>query len=142
MSDIRKAIREGKRMFENKCKLVDLQLHKDEDCGYYMSAVYRHEDESGIYETTIPHICLFTRNGGPIVKRPIRHRKESLNIDTDMPTIDLGFGDLIFIRVNDKETGCCTDMITKTIEKKVKKMTLADIEKKLGYKIELVSGEE
>ena len=114
-----------------KCELIDLKLHNDD--GYYFSAVYRHEDETGIYETTIPHIMLPIWNyTEPIVTT------ESSRYSRSCPAyINFGLGDL---RIGHDKDG--TQYITKTIEKKVKKMTLADIEKKLGYKIELVSGEE
>ena len=114
-----------------KYELLDLKLHNDD--GYYFSAVYRHEDETGIYETTIPHIHLpIYYSEEPIVTT--EYSKYSKGAPTH---INFGLGDLLI--------GCDKNNVkfrTKTIEKKVKKMTLADIEKKLGYKIELVSGEE
>lgn len=117
----------------NNLNLVDLQLHKEEvDKGaemYYLSAVYRHENDCGVYETTIPKIRL-PISGDIIVKRPHGYRAYLSN----ETTIDIGFGDMVLL--ND-ENG--HSYYEKFIKEKIHDMTLDEIEKKLGYKVRVVS---
>lgn len=112
----------------DKYKLKDLQLYKEED-GYYLAAIYHHENDKGIYEVTIPKIHLFIMKE-PIMKIPLQRygRYE------EAPTIDLGFGDCDICK--DKNDHLFTE---KLIEEKVHDLTLSEIEKKLGYKVRVVS---
>lgn len=114
----------------NKCRIKDLKLNKKklgkDAYEYYLTAVLEHEDVAGVYETTIPRIEL------PVRLREIK-QDTSWQVHTAMQ-IDLGFGLLDIIR----EFGEPLYKTTK-IKDKTQKMTLAEIEKKLGHKIELVS---
>jgi hypothetical protein len=107
----------------------DLQLYKEDD-RYYLKAILFHEDKKGYYEITIPKI-----------KFPISNHA-SINTETTHDIwygtqrtahIDFGFGGLEIIP--DKSTDTFYTSIC--LEEKVHKMTLAEIEKELGYKIEL-----
>ena len=111
----------------------DLQLYKENN-RYYLSALLDHEDKKGYYEVSVPKINL-----------PISLCC-GINTETDtyfgVPhhtvTIDLGFGGLYVEPFNDENnhfTMTCLD-------EKVHKMTLAEIEKELGYKIELQKEKE
>lgn len=115
-------------------ELVDLQLHKEEltkgAVSYYLSAVYRYEDNSGIYEVTIPKIQL------PIHEQPCVKR-ELTGYHYVYQTINIGFGDMVML--NDESGNAC---YKKCIKEKIHDMTLEEIEKKLGYKVRVVSEKE
>ena len=108
----------------DKYELKDLQLH-EENHGYFLTAIYRHENDQGIYECIIPKIGLPIRTE-PIVKIPMIDPR--CVGDRDFPTIDLGFGDCIIFR--DTKGHLFTE---KLIKEKVHDLTLSEIEKKLGY---------
>lgn len=108
-----------------KRELKDLQLYKSDTYDqYYLSAIYTEENEHGVYEVTIPKIFL-----------PINNHE--LIIDDRSPQrlyIDLGFG----------ECRMCLDdngnfYYKRVIEEKIHELTISDIEKKLGYKVKIVS---
>ena len=117
--------------------LKDLKLYK-EDGKYYLHAEYEKEDDDKITRTIVPKIEL------PVMHYPYIENYEGLcGIRCD---IDLGFGSLTALRgnVSDPRNGkmCdATDVFyaSYVIKTKTKKMTLSEIEKVLGHKIELVS---
>ena len=121
---------------KNSC-LKDLKLYK-EDNRYYLHAEYEKEDDDKITRTIIPKIEL------PVMHYPYIENYEGLcGIRCN---IDLGFGTLSALRgdVSDPRNGktCdATDVFyaSYVIKTKTKKMTLSEIEKELGHKIELVS---
>ena len=121
---------------KNSC-LKDLKLYK-EDGKYYLHAEYKKENDDEITRTIIPKIEL------PIMHYPFIESYDGLyGIRCN---IDLGFGALTALRgdVSDPRNGktCdATDVFyaSYVIKTKTKKMTLSEIEKKLGHKIELVS---
>lgn len=120
----------------DKYKLKDLQLHKEETentNGWYLSAVYQHENEVGIYEVTIPKIWLPIRYGEPIITTSVC-KSTYLSAES---TIDLGFGELTICR-DDRGH----NFYEKLIEEKIKDMTLDEIEKKLGFKVRVVTKKE
>ncbi len=118
----------------NKYELIDLQLHKEKlDTNaevYYLSAVYRHETDSGVYEFTVPRIVL-PISDDPILKRSTPGRTR---YTWAYDSIDLGFGDLF---LHPDEDGHI--FYEKFIKEKIHDMTLDEIEKKLGYKVRVVS---
>lgn len=113
-------------------ELVDLQLYKEEVAKnavcYYLSAIYRYENDSGVYEVHIPKIEL------PIRDVAMRTPIHSKYIYYENPTIDIGFGDMRMFP--DAEGGMIYERL---IEEKIHDMTLDEIEKKLGYKVRVVS---
>ena len=126
---------------KNSC-LKDLKLYKEDD-RYYLYAEYEKEDDDKITRTIIPKIEL------PVMHYPYIENYEGLcGIKCD---IDLGFGSLTALRgdVSYPRNGKMCDVTNvfyvnyvKKIKTKTKKMTLSEIEKKLGHKIELVSEDQ
>ena len=109
--------------------LKDLQLYQ-EDNRYYLKVTLLHEDKKGFYEITIPKIKF------PIINNVSINTETTHDIwngTQKTAHIDFGFGGLEIIP--DKFTEVFYTVTC--IEEKVHKMTLAEIEKELGYKIEL-----
>lgn len=106
--------------------LKDLKLNKDE-YGYYLTAVYIEENDKGIYEHTVPHIDL------PISNYPSIETTFGDYIRPEQ-LIDIGFGKL---NMGKDERGRAS--VTRTIKEKVHDLTIGEIEKKLGYKVRIVS---
>lgn len=124
--------------FKN-AKLKDLQLHEKKG-SYYLSAVYEYENESGVYELSIPKMKL--NIGIPKIHTAATFKVgcafDIYKLDNfiTLANADIGFGDLPLGRVDGY-----THKIT-IVKEKTRKMTLSEVEKKLGYKIELVSDKE
>ena len=121
----------------NKEGLVNLELYKEENEfggeNYYLKAEYLVEEEYKTSKLTIPKIWL------PINKNylSISHGYYHNQYVIPEVTIDLGFGSLTIDKVKDKDGEYCYKY--EVIEERAEKMTLEEIEKKLGHKIELVS---
>ena len=107
----------------------------------YLSVTYDYKNSTGTHRVTIPKIYIPLENGFNIDSSEIYY-----GIDGYSPTIALEDRYLFVSRSE------CTDsrgfkyenvrMVDEIIEPaKPKKMTVADIEKQLGYKIEIVSEE-
>lgn len=111
-------------------KLQSLELYSEMvndmgDIQYFLKAVYEHETPYRKERLTIPKIYLPVRQKEVVVKH-------SCGI-YDEVTADIGFGDLKV---------CRKDKVAYTVEvleEYPQKMTLEEIEKKFGHKIELVS---
>lgn len=108
--------------------IKDLQLYKENN-QYYLSALVNYEDKSGIYEISIPKIK-FPIERNCIIDRTIGERNYKPYTTV---SIDFGLGKL-YVEPFDNNDSYYT---VTYVEEKVHKMTLADIERKLGYKIEL-----
>ena len=109
-------------------KLTELTLHKDSE-GYYLSAKYLVEDKHSIRELDLPKIRLKVTPGHVAIQRlndgPYCGHMEA----------DIGFGYLPLA-----PTGRNNAYFTETVlEEKTHKMTLEEIEKKLGYKVKIVT---
>ena len=121
----------------NKERLVNLELYKDtnefgyED--YYLKAEYLIEEEHRTVKLTIPKIYLSINENNLIIHREYYHNSY-IKPET---TVDLGFGELHLDKVKDKDGEYYYKY--EVIEERAEKMTLEEIEKKLGHKIELVS---
>lgn len=119
--------------------LKDLQLYKDKDEynieRYYLKAIYEKVTKYKKERVTIPKILLPVNTGEPIIKQEISDNRYSDN------TIDIGFGylpvqyDIIEPRNMTKGT-----MLIEVLEEYPQKMTMEEIEKRLGHKVEIVSG--
>lgn len=105
--------------------LHDLNLYKEND-KYYLSAKLAHEDKAGFYEVSIPKIHL------PVSSNISVNSTSSYYGDV-AASIDFGFATLA---VEPYEGNNHYFTIT-CLEEKVHKMTLADIERELGYKVEI-----
>lgn len=113
----------------DKTKLVSLTLHEDKNGypRYYLQAVYEVENERGVHKVTFPRIILPVINSFPSII--IKHG----HFDDEVATIDIGFGEMPM----HKEEGAYA--MAELLEEKVHDLTIEDIEKKLGYKIRVVS---
>lgn len=120
----------------NRSKLRSLKLEKDKDGLHYLRAVYDQEDSYRKTELIIPKIML------PITNYPtIKNECDAYDI-FPRTTVNIGFGDMYCskgVAYPDIEECCYT---VKTIEEKTRTMTLSEIEKKLGYRINLVAEKE
>ena len=108
--------------FETECKLKDLNLYK-KDGKYYLSATYLVETPNAIEELYFPKLELPVTQNGVMVEHP-----------GNEATVYLGFGGL---KAEKDENGVRYGRIT--IKEKIHEMTLEEIEKKLGYKVKVVS---
>lgn len=108
--------------------IKDLQLYKENN-QYYLSALINYKDDRGVYEMSIPKIK-FPVGQNCVVEKTVTDWNYKSYTTT---SIDFGLGKL-YIEPFDNNDNYYT---VTCVEEKVHKMTLADIEKELGYKIEL-----
>ena len=101
-------------------RLKDLKLVKDGGA-YYLSATYTQEDGPNKYELEVPRIYLPLRQE-PDIKSYMLGEHEGL--------INLGFGELTMRKVDGYYYKVTTIQ---------KELTLEEIEKRLGYKVKIVS---
>lgn len=115
----------------------------EEDNRLYLKLVYEYEDEHGVYELIIPKLDLEIRTDClPIINRyfyggPMNILDCYINRDSD--TFNLLRDDVAV-----KKNGVTLKFekaafVTNTLKEKPHEMTIADIEKKLGYKVKLIS---
>ena len=113
----------------NDCKLILAEIRGDVDCGFYMKLVYTYTDELGKHELTFPNVELpFSQRGLPDIIQSMEG--EAFLIGEQKMRLFEGF---VYWS---KEMRCFFDRIT---EPKVHRMTLEEIEKELGYKVEIVT---
>ena len=120
-----------------KCFLKDAQIYI-QDGSRYLKLVYEYEDGYGIHELTVPQVefpfgnCLNLKH---IYEANPALRRFSIRLCTE--------GDVANVFLYDTKTDNGFVYYTdKTIKYKPKKMTIEEIEQKLGYKIEIVSGKK
>ena len=114
--------------------LKSLELYSEESKAgksYFLKAIYEFENQYVKKEIVIPIIALPLCPGEHVICKSSCH--PSLKVDIPN-TIDIGFGDLPMMA--DDHNRYCYEV---TVEEYPQKMTLSEIEKKLGYKIEIVS---
>lgn len=113
-------------------ELKRFAFNKD-DRGYYLSAIYRVEDDHTIREIDIPKIRL-----------GVDKKRFSIKLDHDprchaeQGYINLGFGDLP-LDYDFDSNGNTFMFKEKILEEKYTEMTLDEIEEKLGYKVKIVN---
>ena len=113
----------------DKAELKDIKLVNDGG-SYFLDVMYEYENKYGVYELNIPRIHL------PVCKSGLpNYIFRTYTIGPDEATVDLGFGELNVLK--DFKTGMLYKITE--IEKKPRKMTLAEVEAALGHKVELVS---
>ena len=118
----------------NKCFLKDAQIYI-QDGSRYLKLVYEYEDGYGIHELTIPQVefpfgnCLnltYICENNPALQR----------LSIRLCTV----GDLTNVYLYDTKSDDGLVYYTdKIIKRKPKKMTIEEIERELGYKVEIVS---
>lgn len=111
-------------------KIDKISAYEDDFYGWCISVSAIQEDDEEVREIYFPRIQL------PINRARIKTRFSYPCPGVSRCYVDLGFGELPVPGNN------ITAYTKKVIETKTKKMTLKEIEKKLGYKIELISEEE
>ena len=123
MNDIRK-----------NCFLKDAQIYI-QDGSRYLKLVYEYEDGYGIHELTIPQ-----------VEFPFGNRLNLIYIHENNPALQrlsirlCTEGDITSIYLYDTKSNDGLVYYTdKIIKYKPKKMTIEEIERELGYKVEIVS---
>ena len=118
----------------NKCFLKDAQIYI-QDGSRYLKLVYEYEDSYGIHELTIPQ-----------VEFPFGNRLNLIYIHENNPALQrlsirlCTEGDVANVYLhNTKSYDGLVYYTDKIIKHKPKKMTIEEIERELGYKIEIVS---
>ena len=120
-----------------KCFLKDAQIYI-QDGSRYLKLVYEYEDGYGIHELTVPQVEFPFGN-----RLNLKHiyeanpalRRLSIRLRTE--------GDVANVFLYDTKTDDGFVYYTdKIIKRKPKKMTIEEIEQKLGYKIEIVSSKK
>ena len=116
-----------------KCFLKDAQIYV-QDGSRYLKLVYEYEDGYGIHELTIPQ-----------VEFPFGNRLDLTYICENNPKLQrlairlCTVGDFANVYLYDtKSHDGLVYYVDKIIKRKPKKMTIEEIEQKLGYKIEIV----
>lgn len=121
----------------NKCFLKDAQIYIQDDTRY-LKLVYEYEDSYGIHELTIPQVEFpFGNRLGLtyICENNPELQRLSIHLCTE--------GDVANVFLYDTKTDDGFVYYTdKIIKYKPKKMTIEEIEQKLGYKIEIVSSKK
>lgn len=111
-------------------KLKSLTLIREND-RYYLSAVYRVEDDNGTWELSYPRIeLMINKNFAPLLSA-------TYGADFNEIVIDLGFGDLPLKEIR---KGIYAER--KLIKEKVHDMTVSEVEKALGYKVRIIEEAE
>lgn len=113
-----------------KVNLKDLKLNHD-SCGYYLSAIYKIDDEDSIRELDIPKIRL-----------KVDPHRVDISIDAEVfgeRKANIGFGWCDIYHDGTKDEVYLTERI---LHQKVHEMTMEELEKLLGYKVKIISKEE
>lgn len=120
-----------------KCFLKDAQIYI-QDGSRYLKLVYEYEDGYGIHELTVPQ-----------VEFPFGNRLDLTYICENNPELQrlairlCTVGDFANVYLHDtKSHDGLVYYVDKIIKRKPKKMTIEEIEQKLGYKIEIVSSKK
>ena len=119
---------------KNKCFLKDAQIYIQDDTRY-LKLVYEYEDSYGIHELTIPQ-----------VEFPFGNRLDLTYICENNPELQrlsirlCTVGDFANVYLHDtKSHDGLVYYVDKIVKRKPKKMTIEEIERELGYKVEIVS---
>ena len=119
---------------EKNCFLKNAQIYT-QDGSRYLKLVYEYEDSYGIHELTIPQ-----------VEFPFGNRLNLIYIHENNPALQrlsirlCTVGDFANVYLHDtKSYDGLVYYTDKIIKHKPKKMTLEEIERELGYKVEIVS---
>lgn len=103
--------------------IKDVKLVQEKET-YYLDLTYECEDEKAVYVSNIPRVEL------PCLNDPY------INDFGDNGAV-IGFIGGVRLLIRQDQNGALFSKIL--VEEKTHKMTVAEIEKKLGYKIEIVS---
>lgn len=123
----------------DKTQLKRIQLRKSKDdicCPYYLDVIYEAENEKGVYELHIPHIEIPLQ----IDRIPTIH-VENNGFMSDTCCIEW-LDSRMHTRMDNTKHDVKGFYSLKTLKEKRQEMTLEEVEKKLGYKIKLVTKKE
>ena len=119
---------------KNKCFLKDAQIYI-QDGSRYLKLVYEYEDSHGVHELTIPQVEFPFGNRLNLIyihENNLALQRLSIRLCTD--------GDVANVYLHDtKSYDGLVYYTDKIIKHKPKKMTIEEIERELGYKVEIVS---
>lgn len=126
-----------------KKEIKNARLYKEHDGKYYIDLRYTEEDDRKITETHIPklHIALESGNINPFnIFNSDRIAETGADYVLGYHAFRMYEGVSTF-RTEDGELELYENVLftEKVIEEKVQEMTLSEIEKKLGYKVKIVS---
>lgn len=106
--------------------IKDVKLVQEKET-YYLDLTYECEDDKEVYVMNIPRVEL------PCFNNPL------INVVSygDETNATIGFNGGVRLPIHQDMNGALFSKLV--VEEKTHKMTVAEIEKKLGYKIEIVS---
>ena len=120
-----------------KCFLKDAQIYI-QDGSRYLKLVYEDEDGYGIHELTVPQVE-FPFGNRLSLTHICKNNPELQRLSIRLCTV----GDLANVYLHDTKSHDGLVYYTdKIIKHQPKKMTLEEIEQKLGYKVEIVSSKK
>ena len=120
--------------FRNKCFLKDAQIYI-QDGSRYLKLVYEYEDGYGIHELTVPQVE-FPFGNRLSLTHICKNNPELQRLSIRLCTV----GDLANVYLHDtKSQDGLVYYTDKIIKRKPKKMTIEEIERELGYKVEIIS---
>lgn len=126
-------------------KLENVDVYKEDDI-WYMHLTYTCEDELGIYEYHIPKVRLSVPYYVPLVKENVANLTIGFNVVASRYIISPSelevyeVPEFKFKDMNGVEHSCKNVYaVSVTLEEKIHEMTLEEIEKKLGFKVKVVS---
>lgn len=125
-------------------KLTNIELKKDESTdSYYLDVTYEYEDDKGYYEMHIPHVRLpFSEKKTPYISTIGSNYFNGCKITYGDDELTLCEGQTKHMDDLDLGDKYCAFYTVKTLKEKRQEMTLEEVEKKLGYKIKIVSEKE
>ena len=119
------------------CFLKEAKIYM-QDGVRYLRLVYQYEDDNGIHELTIPQVE-FPFGNRLSLTYVCENNPELQRLSIRLCTV----GDLANVYLHDTKSHDGLVYYTdKIIKHKPKKMTLEEIERELGYKIEIVSSKK
>ena len=120
-----------------KCFLKDAQIYI-QDGSRYLKLVYEYEDSYGIHELTVPQVE-FPFGNRLSLTHICKNNPELQRLSIRLCTV----GDFANVYLHDTKSHDGLVYYTdKIIEHQPKKMTIEEIEQKLGYKVEIVSSKK
>lgn len=129
-------------MSQKNVELSDIIPFK-ENGDWYLKLIYKYEDEKGKHTVAIPKAAVpFGQRYIPNINIPYSRECSPENPVYIVCSDSMSLYDSVFELATErgvKNKGCYFDIIT---EYAVKEMTLDEIEKKLGYRVKIVSKED
>lgn len=123
---------------EPQCELKSLEVYED-DGEFFLKAIYIYENDIGVYEVTIPRIKTgFLRWHPPVLEE---HEEPPYHYRMGMTTTTLvanGYRYDVALYRGDNRQPNGYYWLKKELSKKVREMTIEDIEKQLGYPVKIV----